>query len=73
MSVMQEEVKALHKNQTQKLGPLLPGRKAIGNKWVYNIKHDSNNQVEQYCARLVVKGYPQKEGVDVNEILSPIV
>ena len=53
--------------------PLLPGRKAIGNKWVYNIKHDSNNQVEQYCSRLVVKGYPQKEGVDVNEILSPIV
>ena len=29
--------------------------------------------MEQYCARLVVKGYPQKEGVDVNEILSPIV
>ena len=49
------------------------GRKAIGNKWVYKIKRDGNDQVEQYRARLVVKGYAQKEGIDFNEIFFPVV
>ncbi|KAH9673800.1 hypothetical protein KPL70_018239 [Citrus sinensis] len=48
-------------------------RKVIGNKWVYKIKRDSNDQVERYRARLVVKGYAQKESIDFNEIFSPVV
>lgn len=72
-TAMQEEIEALHKNKTWELIPLPPGRKAIGNKWVYKIKRDSNDQVERYRARLVVKGYAQKEGIDFNEIFSPVV
>ena len=45
----------------------------LGNKWVYKIKCDSNDQVERYRARLVVKGYAKKEGVDFKMIFSPIV
>ncbi|KAH9687766.1 hypothetical protein KPL70_014887 [Citrus sinensis] len=73
MTAMQEEIEALHKNKTWELVPLPRGRKAIGNKWVYKIKRDGNDQVERYCARLVVKGYAQKEGIDFNEIFSPVV
>ncbi|KAH9647728.1 hypothetical protein KPL70_025300 [Citrus sinensis] len=73
MTAMQEEIEALHKNKTWELVPLPRGRKAIGNKWVYKIKRDGNNQVERYRARLVVKGYAQKEGIDFNEIFSPVV
>lgn len=73
MTAMQEEIEALHKNKTWQLVPLPRGRKAIGNKWVYKIKRDSNDQVERYRARLVVKGYAQKEGIDFNEIFSPVV
>ncbi|KAH9769282.1 hypothetical protein KPL71_011940 [Citrus sinensis] len=73
MTAMQEEIEALHKNKTWELVPLPHGRKVIGNKWVYKIKRDGNDQVERYRARLVVKGYAQKEGIDFNEIFSPVV
>ena len=43
IATMQEKVETLHKNQTWKLVPLQPRRKAIENKWVYKIKHDSND------------------------------
>ena len=55
MIAMQEEMEALHKNKTWDLVMLPRGRKAIGNKWVYKIKRDGNDQVERYRARLVVK------------------
>nr|GEY94531.1 retrovirus-related Pol polyprotein from transposon TNT 1-94 [Tanacetum cinerariifolium] len=70
---MQEEIEALHKNKTWELVPLPGGRKFIGNKWVYKIKRNNDDQVESYRARLVVKGYAQKEGIDFNEIFSPMV
>jgi hypothetical protein len=73
MTTMQEEIEALHKNNTWDLVPLPQGRKAIDNKWVYKIKRDGNDQVERYHARLVVKGYAQKEGIDFNEIFSMVV
>ena len=70
---MQKEIEALHKNKTWDLVPLPQGRKPIGNKWVYKIKRDGNDQVERYRARLVVKGFAQKEGIDFNEIFSLVV
>ena len=74
MAIMQEDVEALHKNQIWKLVLLPPGKKkTIGNKWVYKIKYDSNDKVERYRARLVVKGYALKIGVDFNKIFSPNV
>nr|GEU75450.1 Gag-Pol polyprotein [Tanacetum cinerariifolium] len=61
---MQEEIKAHHKNKTWELVPLPGGRKPIGNKWVYKIKKNGDDQVERYRARLVVTGYAQKEGIN---------
>ena len=70
---MQEEVKALHNNHVWKLVPLPPRRKFIRNKWVYMIKRDSNDQVERYCVRSVVKRYAKKKGVEFNKIFSQVV
>jgi hypothetical protein len=47
MTAMQEEIEALHKNNTWDLVLLPQGRKAIGNKWVYKIKCEGNDQVER--------------------------
>ena len=54
-------MEALHRNKTWELVPLLQGRKTIGNKWVYKIKRDGNDQVERYRARLVTKDMLRKK------------
>ena len=52
---MQEEIKALHANDTWDLVVLPKGRKAIPNKLVYKIKTVDGKP--NYKARLVAKGY----------------
>ena len=42
------------------------------NKWVYRIKNEYDGS-KCYKARLVVKGFQQKKGIDYLEIFSPIV
>ena len=49
------------------------GRKALQNKWVYRIKHEGDKKKERYKARLVVKGFAKKEGIDFTEIFSRVV
>ena len=69
---MKYEIDSLMSNQTWQLAELPRGKKALHNKWVYNIKEkcDGNKRCK---ARLIVKGFQQKEGTDYNEIFSPIV
>ena len=41
-------------------------------KWVLKKKYDSENSV-RYRARIVTKGFMQKEGVNYTETFSPVV
>ena len=72
MKAIQEEMNYLHKNKTYELVELPKGKNALRNKWVFKPKKDSENLVK-YKARLVVKGFNQKHGVDFDEIFSPVV
>lgn len=70
---MDEEIKSLSENKTWYLTELPKGRQAIENRWVYKVKCHANGEINRFKARLVVKGYFQKEGIDYDETYSPVV
>jgi hypothetical protein len=70
---IESEYASLLKNDTWTLTPLPPNRKAIGNKWIFKIKHNADGSIQRYKARLVVKGFLQTQGVDFNETFAPVV
>ena len=69
---MKEEILAILRNNTW---TMVKSRKEIiliGVKWVFRVKKDNMGKVVRYKARLVVKGYSQKEGIDYGQVFSPV-
>ena len=69
---MDAEMSSLNENQTWSLVDLPQGRKAIHNKWVYKVKTNPDGSVDKYKARLVIKGFSQRKGVDYSQTFSPV-
>eukprot|EP00253_Pinus_taeda_P003640 PITA_03640 len=69
---MEEEMDSLMHNQTWDLVRLPAGKTTLQNKWVYRLKEEDGGK-QRYKARLVVKGFAQKKGIDFDEIFFPVV
>ena len=69
---MKDEMNSLLKNKTWDLCKLPLGKKTLQNKWVYRLKEEEGG-MNRFKARLVVKGFEQKKGVNFNEIFSHVV
>ncbi|GAA0155422.1 transmembrane signal receptor [Lithospermum erythrorhizon] len=64
---------SLYKNHTFTLVNKVPNSTVLKNRWIYKIKSISGSVKPRYKARLVVKGYEQKHGIDYDEVFSPVV
>ncbi|GJX18302.1 putative ribonuclease H-like domain-containing protein [Tanacetum coccineum] len=69
IEAMQEE---LLQFKLQEVWTLPNGKRAIGTKWVFRNKKDERGIVIKNKARLVAQGYTQEEGIDYDEVFSPV-
>ncbi|XP_076907191.1 putative mitochondrial protein AtMg00820 [Bidens hawaiensis] len=72
VKAMKVEIEAIEKTNTWELVSIRPDVKPIGVKWVFKTKLNEKGEVQKYKARLVVKGYAQKDGVDYGEVFAPV-
>ena len=70
---LQYKFKTTSDTNTWSIVSLPPGKKPIACKWVYKVKSKADGSIERLKAKLVLKGFTQKEGINYNETFSPVV
>ena len=68
--MVQDELNSMKVNDVWKLMVCPAGVKPLKTKWVFRLKEDETGQQVRYKARLVVKGFLQRPGIDFCEIYS---
>ena len=73
VDAMNKEIDALMLNNTWDFVDFPIGKKAISSKWVYKVKLNSDGSLERFKSQLVIRGFTQQDGVDYQEVFSPVV
>lgn len=69
-----EEMNSLEKNETWDIVDRPKERKVIECRWIFKIKPGvPGGEPKRYKGRVVAKGYAQREGIDYQEVFSPVV
>lgn len=71
---MQAEYQQMIDFKTWNLSNLPQGRKAIDCKWVFTVKPSlvDENSIRKFKARLVIKGFSQRPGIDYSDTFAPV-
>ena len=54
---MVEEYESIMKNHIREVVLRLEGKKVVGSRWIYKVKHVADESMEKYKARFVAKGF----------------
>ena len=73
VDVVDIETDALMANNKWDFVDLPPGKRAISSKWVYKVKLNSDGSLERLKARLVIRGFTQKYGMDYQKVFFKVV
>lgn len=74
LTAMQKEISSLKKNNTQVLVKNYSDKRLVGCKWIFKLNEGVIGvEPTRYKARLIAKGFTQREGVDFNEVFSSVV
>jgi hypothetical protein len=69
---MTEEYQSIIKNDVWEIVPRPKNKDVVSSKWLYKIKHVADESIEKHKARFVARGFSQKEGIDYEEMFSPV-
>lgn len=72
-NAMESEYNSLVKNKVWSLVDRPEGENIVKCKWVFKKKFDTAGKLTKYKARLVARGFSQKEGIDYTDTFSPVV
>lgn len=70
---MKDEYDSLMSNKVWKLVDRPKNTNIVKCKWVFKVKNDAAGNFVRYKARLVARGFTQKEGIDFHDTYSPVV
>jgi reverse transcriptase-like protein len=68
----EQEKRAFKGMEVYSVIPWPQGHKVVGSKWVFCIKRGPDGTVQKYKAQLVARGFMQIEGIDYDEMFTPI-
>ncbi|KAM3217568.1 hypothetical protein P3L10_027011 [Capsicum annuum] len=66
------DIDSILSHHTWELVALPPKNKPFGSKWIFKWKMKADGTIDKYKARLVVKGFKQKEGLDYFDTYLPV-